>query len=232
MKLCLILSISLLSSGLFGQNKFLSLGTRENGICFGNSSVYNGIRLNLKDLNTIKVNGISLAAHSVSNRVNGISAGILVAADSFSNGFKIGGLVARVKIHNGLILSSLGITSTKLNGVGVTGLILFGDTLNGLFIGPFGVMPPNTRYTVKIINGFAIGGGVIASTMNGVAVAYFLNKFDTQNGLSIAGINLAKELHGFQFGLINCALNNRRLFRWTPLFNFNLRKKVRQSEPQ
>ena len=65
--------------------------------------------------------------------------------------------------------------------------------------------------------------------MNGAAVSAIYNQFDTLRGISISTVNLAHQLHGFEFGLINHAGNNRKPFRWTPFFNFNLRKKTRIS---
>lgn len=226
MKIFLLVSFIFVSTCLLGQNNHLSLGIKGNGICFGNSANYNGIRFNAQDRNTNNINGLHLSCYSNSNHLNGICVALLVAEDSISNGIKIGGWTARAKRHNGLAVGGLGLTGTKLNGVGLTGLIVFADTLNGLFIAPFGVIPRISPDTIRVINGFAAGGGIIACKINGVAVAYLLNKFDKQNGVSVAGINLTKELHGFQFGLINCALNNKKFFRWIPIMNFNLRRKA------
>jgi hypothetical protein len=227
MKLVLIFTLALYSSCLFGQNNYFRLGTEKSGICFGNSQKYNGMRFNLEDRNVSVINGLNLSGLSGSNRLNGISVGLLISGDSVSNGIEIGGLVARTKYHNGLAFGTFGLSCAKLNGVGISGLNVSGDTLNGLFIGLFGVLSLNSRDTVSVINGFAAGGGVIAGRMNGMAFSYILNMFNDQNGVSVGGINVTKELHGFQFGLINCALNNRKFFRWTPLFNFNLRKKTK-----
>ncbi len=125
---------------LFGQSKHLDLGIRENGVCFGNSVKYNGVRLNLVDSNTQIINGLNLSGYSESNHLNGISVGILISGDSVSN---------------------------------------------GLFIGPLGVMSLNRRDTLMVINGVAAGGGVTAGSMNGGSVAYLLNKFERQKGVSI-----------------------------------------------
>ena len=223
MRSILIIILALFSSSLFGQNKYLSLGTVENGICFSQAINYNGIRINLSDRNNFGKNDLSFSGFSARNHMNGISFAFLISGDSVSNGLKIGGVVARANKHNGLAIGGLGLTCNKLNGVGISGWNVSGDTLNGLFIGAFGVA--SFHGTIRVINGFAIGLGVVAGTMDGVSVALFSNIFDKQEGVAVSAINLAKELHGFQFGLINCALNNRKFFRWTPLFNFNLRKK-------
>jgi hypothetical protein len=66
--------------------------------------------------------------------------------------------------------------------------------------------------------------------MNGIATSAMFNKFDTLHGTSISIVNLANQLHGFEFGLLNHAGNNRKPFRWTPFFNFNLRRKTQKQK--
>jgi hypothetical protein len=76
-----------------------------------------------------------------------------------------------------------------------------------------------------VINGVAIGMlDVAARKMNGFSVSLIVSRFDKVNGVSISGINKSEELHGFQFGLINYAGNNKPIFKWIPLVNFNLKK--------
>lgn len=211
MRIALTISLILLTTILHGQNNYFNLGLKGNGICAGNSSNYNGIRLNLWDKNVNSINGLT---------ISGLSQCIQ------SNGIQIGGLAAYAKKHNGLVISGLFIGGDKYNGVGITGLSPFADTLNGLFVGLWGVTPWSRYDTIHVVNGIAIGGlGVYASKLNGLAIAILRNTFDKLNGVSIACFNTTEEFHGFQFGLLNYAGNNRKLFRWTPFFNFNLRKK-------
>jgi len=225
MKLTLTISLLFLTTILFGQNRHLSLGLNGNGICFGNSSKYNGLRLNLWDKNVNSINGLNISGLSKSRKSNGLSIGIVASLDTISNGLKIGGLATYAKRHNGIALSGLFLAGEKYNGIGLSGLSPFADTLNGLFVGLWGVTPWSRYDTIKVINGIAIGGLVVSSSkINGIAIAFLRNSFDKQNGVSISCFNGAEELHGFQFGLLNYAGNNRRLFRWTPFINFNLRK--------
>jgi hypothetical protein len=215
----------LLSAILLAQNKHISLGLRNNGICFGNSADYNGMRLNLWDKKVNKINGLNVSGLSNCKKINGLSIGIVASLDTISNGLKIGGLATYAKRHNGIALSGLFIAGEKYNGIGLAGLSPFADTLNGFFVGLWGVTPWSRYDTIKVINGLAIGGlGVSSSKINGLSIAFLLNTFDKQNGVSISCFNRAEVLHGFQFGLINYAGNNRRLFRWIPFINFNLRK--------
>ncbi len=228
MRITLTISLLFLSTILFGQNRHLNVGLKKNGVCFGNSSNYNGIRLNLWDKNVNSINGINISGLSNSRKSNGLSIGIVASCDTISNGIKIGGLATCSKRHNGLAISGLFVKGEKYNGIGIAGLSPFADTLNGLFVGLWGVTSWSRYDTIKNINGIAIGGlGVHSSKLNGFAIAFLVNGFDKQNGVSISCYNAAEELHGFQFGLLNYAGNNRRIFRWTPFINFNLRKNAR-----
>jgi hypothetical protein len=225
MKMIPIVLLVLVSTYLFGQNKHLGLGIKRYGLSIGNSANYNGIRINFEDKNVNEINGLNIAGISDIGKLNGMNIGILFSLDSLSNGIEIGGLSLKFIKHNGFALGTLCLTGEKINGIGITGLALFADTLNGVFVGPIGIMPRHDPDSIRIINGLSIGGGVIASKMNGVSFGYFGNIFEKLNGVAIGGINLASELHGFQIGLINHAHNNRRFFRWTPIVNFNLRQK-------
>lgn len=224
MKSFLFIIFVLISSFLCGQNGHLSFGIKENGICIGNSINYNGLRLNLWDKNANRINGLNISGYTEHNKSNGISIGILVSGDSVSNGIEIGGFAIKSKKHNGLALAVFGLNGTKLNGVGIGGLHAYADTLNGLFAGAFSVSAKSSEDSLGIINGVAVGGGVLTSKINGVSIGILANISDIQTGISIGAVNLTKELHGVQFGLINFAFNNRR-FRWTPFLNFNFRKR-------
>lgn len=81
----LILFIVFNSSLSLGQNKFLDLGVKNNGISIGNSAIYNGLRLNLWDKNVSKINGVNLAGMSRDSILNGIAIGILSHQSAISN---------------------------------------------------------------------------------------------------------------------------------------------------
>lgn len=176
------------------------------------------------DKNTKIVNGINISGYSACKIINGISIGVIASDDSLSNGLKLGGFVARGIKQNGMELGVLGLAQKKVNGAGFTLLIAKADTLNGLFLGFMGVMPRNTNDTINIINGIAMGGGVVSNVMNGVSVSYIMNKSKIQKGLAIGGINITDKLRGFQFGLINYAGNNPKFLKWLPIMNLHLQK--------
>lgn len=219
--------------------KYLSLGPKHSGICFGTPKTYNGIRLNLWDRMDAQINGLSISGFSGNKKTNGVTLGIvstkdkvlngielgaLVAKSSNSNGIKIGGIIADGKKQNGLVLSCMYIAGKKINGIGTAGLQISAENLNGIFIGFAGICSM-TKQPIKVINGIAIGGyGVSSTIINGFS--FSMNNLSSyQAGVSIGLLNFSDELHGFQFGLINYAGNNRRLFRVTPILNFHLKKK-------
>ena len=193
----------------YGQNRFFSIGKKDAGICFGNSAQYNGLRLNLFDKNVKIVNGVNLALISGSKKLNGVSISAIGDASEVSNGVSIGGIALR---------------GNKRNGIGIS-IDINCDTLNGFFIGGIGVAGRTIREPMKIIKGFASGLiAVGAEKVYGLMLCGGLSYSKEQYGISIAGYNKTENLHGFQFGLLNYAGNNRKLFRRMPLMNFNLRK--------
>jgi len=225
LKILRLIFLFILSTKLIGQNRHFKLGYKDNGISFGNSKNFNGLRLNVRDKNVNHLNGISISGLLEAKSTNGLAIGLVAASDSTSNGIKIGVLASSSYKQNGIAISGILLNATHFNGIGVS-MITMGDTLNGVFIGLYAVAHLNVDDSIKVINGIALGGlGVRAFKMNGVSIAVFQNSFKIQNGVSIGIYNKTNELHGFQFGLINYAGNNRRIFRWTPFFNFNLKRR-------
>jgi len=209
----------------YGQNKHLTIGFNDIGICFGNSKTNSGLRFNLRDKNVNQINGINLTGVSKSKITNGLSFGLIANYDSICNGILLNGLIGESDQANGIVISGLGYVSTKFNGLGIGGLAIAGDTLNGLFISPIGITYWNTE-RIEIIRGVAIGLilGSKTKKMNGLSISIFNNDCDILNGVAISAYNRSKELHGIQFGLWNVAENNK-FFKKMPILNFNLKKK-------
>ena len=215
-----------ISTTAFAQNKHFNIGCKNSNISFGNSPNNNGIRFNALDRNVNNINGINISVTAVSKNINGLSVGVLAAADSISNGIKTGGLVTYSQSHNGIAIAGAIIAGKKYNGIGLSGLWIFADTINGLFISPWGAATSIGNDNIGRISGIAIAGtGNYSAKLNGLSVAIFYNEFIHQKGVSISCYNRTEELHGFQFGLINYAGNNRKLFRWLPFINVHLKKK-------
>ena len=210
----------------YGQNKHLTIGFKNIGICFGNSEKNSGLRFNFRDRNVNQINGINITGVSESKMANGLTVGLIANYDSIINGIVLNGLVGESYITNGIAVSGLGYVSYKFNGIGIGGLAIAGETLNGLFFSPIGVTYWNSE-KIELINGVTVGiiYGAVAKKLNGVSIGMFENFTDTTNGVMIAALNKTEKLYGFQFGILNYAGNNRKLFRWMPIMNFNLRRK-------
>lgn len=216
----------------YGQNdttntKYLSIGTKSYGICFGNSIRYNGIRLNLWDKGygnekcLGKINGSNFSFIISNYLTNGIEIGIIGVCSEKVNGIQIGGLAAISKNVNGLAFAGLLVNVNKINGAAIGGFGITADTLNGAFFG-FGVAADDPRFPKKIINGLATGVVAVgAEKVKGVTICAMWCYSKEHNGLSIAFYNKTANLHGLQIGLLNYAGNNPKLLRWLPLINFH-----------
>ena len=90
MKKILLLFLFLFSITAQAQKqRYFSLGTKHEGICFGNSENYNGIRLNLDDDEFVNhVNGLNLSLLSSTYYLNGLQFGITSSTKKTMNGFQ------------------------------------------------------------------------------------------------------------------------------------------------
>jgi hypothetical protein len=59
--------------------------------------------------------------------------------------------------------------------------------------------------------------------LHGVAISAFNHIKGEQYGITIGIFNYARELKGFQIGLLNYAANNQKWLRLLPLLNVHLR---------
>ncbi|WP_143011618.1 LA_2272 family surface repeat-containing protein [Chitinophaga filiformis] len=202
--------------------KYLSLGSRKAGLCFGNSPVFTGFRFNGLNKNVSRLNGFDLALVNEERKgtSNGISLAIGANTQERNNGLAIGGLLNAVNRENGIMLGLLYNVGNRLNGVGA-GILFACDTVNGFAIGAGEV---GRMDSLGAINGVALAvGGTITGTMNGLAVS-LENFSDRHRGLAIGAYNNTKRLKGIQIGFYNVALNNPRGFRRLPLINMHFGK--------
>jgi len=217
----IFISISVLTNG---QNRHLNLGFGEYGLCLGNSRNFNGLRLNFIDKNVDLLNGLNISLISKYNKTNGVK----IAFHSISN--KTNGLNLTIwgiddKISNGLAIAT-GIGGDKLNGFGIGLLGVSADTINGFyFTGLIGTSNWSTD-PIDIVNGVTIGiiCGIQAEELNGIAIG-INNSTDIQKGITIGLLNSTRNLYGIQLGLWNVVENNR-IFKRTPIINFNFRRKA------
>jgi len=203
--------------------KYLSLGSRKAGLCFGNSPVFTGFRFNGLNRNVKRLNGFDLAVVNEEGKgaSNGISLALGANTQEQNNGLAIGGLLNAVDHENGIMLGLLYNVGNRLNGIG-TGIFFACDTVNGFAIGV--EVGRRGLDTLGQINGLAVAvSGTITGTMNGLAVS-LENFSDKHRGLAIGAYNNTKRLKGIQIGFYNVALNNPKGFRRLPLINMHFGK--------
>lgn len=204
-------------------SKYLSIGSKKTGICFGNSPIYTGVRLNLIDRQVQQVNIINFSLLKVqANQSNGLAIGLFVNRDIINRGLSFAVIGNIGKKRNGIAIGGLFTNVSKINGIGIAGLGMIGDTLNGFFIGGIGVGKWQSVIPTDQINGIAIGIlGTAADKVNGLTIGA-INGSSQHNGLSIGIFNRTEKLRGVQLGLINYAGNNPKGLRWLPLINMHL----------
>ena len=206
--------------------KYLSLGSKKAGICFGNAPVYTGFRFNLINKNVSRLNifDFSLFNGGMDNeKSNGISIAIAANAHYQNNGLSIGGFVNAVGTENGIMMGLFYNGARKINGIGV-GCLFASDTLNGLIIAP---MMSGKWFTDSLdnrVNGVTLAiVATKADVINGVAISA-QNTSNEHKGLAVGVFNSTKRLKGIQIGLYNIALNNPKGLRRLPLINVHLGK--------
>jgi hypothetical protein len=194
------------------STKYLSIGSRTSGICFGNANKYNGIRLNVWD------KGLSLGDKET-EVTNGANISFLVRSKT-ANGIQIGGLASHTEKINGISIASISHAAIKINGIAAS-FVINSDTLNGVFVGVV-VAGSEPALNNKVINGIAVGIiGAGAEKVKGATLGLFWCYSKEHFGLSMATYNSTDNLHGLQIGLLNYAGNNPKLLRWMPLINFH-----------
>jgi len=202
--------------------KYFSLGSKHEGICFGNSEYYNGIRFSLFDFDKTKyVNGLNFSFGAVTEKMNGCQLGFAMSTTEVKlNGISIGMFLAGTKNANGILVAGGYCFANKVNGIAAS--LFFGcDTINGFSFSMLNL--DNDSNSARVVNGCAIS----VSKQNvhkfcGILVSLTQTESKKHYGLSIAGFNKTEELHGLQIGLWNVALNNPKIFRRLPFINFHL----------
>jgi hypothetical protein len=217
-----ILSILLvnISIVLFGQNRHLTIGVNNSGICFGNSIANNGLRINLVDKNVETVNGIDFSVISKEKHTNGIKL-TLYSESKTTNGLGVSIWALGDEFINGIGVG-VGVGAIKINGIGIGLIGCVPDTINGVLFG--GLIGANTWSAEPItqINGISISFATnFCKELNGVAIG-MNNGNDIQKGVTIGMLNKTEELYGIQIGLWNVAKNKKR-FKRMPFINMNFK---------
>jgi hypothetical protein len=134
--------------------------------------------------------------------------GLGVGAAGTLSGVAIGGIgVGAGEEIRGIAIGGVGVGAPRVTGIAI-GLMAGGRDINALVIAP------------AHFKAVESSEGLSDATMRGVAVSAYNRVVGRQDGLTIGIVNIADELHGVQFGLINIAKNKAR-FRVMPIVNWN-----------
>jgi hypothetical protein len=187
----------------------LNIPSRHYGISIGNSTRFNGLRLNFRDKNIEVINGINITVwtprdmETTKGRVNGLAIGVPIAASSAQfNGISLAiagagaagttrgihlagvGVGAGVDVY-GLNVAGIGVgAGGRIGGVTVAGIgIGGGGSLGGVHFAGIGI---GSGQNVKGINlagvGVGAGGDIAGLNIAGVGIGA---------GLSVKGLNVA-----------------------------------------
>ena len=215
--------------GSNSEFKALNIPFKKYGLSFGNSSEFNGIRINLADKDIKRINGLNVTfwarklkywsdnAQMQKSIVNGISTGIIPTCGTM-NGINTGVLrIVAMKEMNGLSVSGFNLYSQgNINGVSFSGLITQCDIFSGVLIS--GIAGAGTGG----INGLAIAGLTVSSDrsdingiaatlgvlycgkdFNGVGVSGIFLRSETFRGVSFAGYSSSYKMFGLSIALYN-----------------------------
>ena len=178
---------------------------RIRGIALG------GIGLATQRLRGIGIGGIGIACEEL----NGFAAGSIGAAVENANGIVVGGIGVASEEINGFGFGLIGVATEKLRGGAFGGIGIAAESVRGICLGGVGVVTEEST-------GASVAVGEIRSNdLVGFGMAGYCRIKGSQRGLTIALLNHADELHGFQLGAINIARNNSGIFKVLPLINYH-----------
>lgn len=170
----------------------LNLPTRKYGLSIGNSREFNGLRINFRDREVDRINGINLTLWRGSQNkyaeVNGVSIGLFAPEAGYLRGVSIGGLaVAADKEILGLAVSLAATGSNgRIQGITLSGIAagagesVQGITIAGIAAGSGG----NLRGITLAGIGAGSSGNISGITIAGIGTGSNGNIY----GLTVAGI--------------------------------------------
>lgn len=178
--------------------------------------------------------GLGLVAEAGMTGLN--FGGVAVVAGDRMTGLNLAGVAVVAKQQIGISLAGVAVVAEEqVRGAAVAGVaVVAGDgPIQGLTV---------TLGTVKssrMISGFAFAGYRVeapqvqgwvvplatlqAGRLEGVSLSAYNRVSGIQRGLAIGLVNYARELHGFQVGVVNVAGNNRGIARVLPILNLHVK---------
>ena len=206
-KFYLLSGIALFFCSLLYAQSF-DLAINNNGLSFGNSKRFSGLRFNISDRNVEEINGINVTLCRASNNsgavVNGISLGLMSPEAGYLNGIQIGGLGVFTEHElKGVSFGLLGSGSGgNISGIAIGGLgVGAGENITGLTIGLLGTGAGAN------IKGIAIGGLGAGAGGDLTGVSFGLlgaGAGGNITGITIGGLGAGAgcDMKGFSMGLL------------------------------
>jgi hypothetical protein len=167
------------------------------------------------DLNGITIGGVGAGAGGqlTGLAIGGIGAGVGGNADGVLLGGIGVGAGGRVR---GLMVGGIGAgAGGGIEGVAIAGIGAGAPYVRGVLIAPV-AGGANVRWVALAPAYFRI---LSHGTMHGVSLSTVNDIRGAQHGLAIGVVNIARELHGVQLGLLNWAGNKRGAGRLLPIVN-------------
>ncbi len=169
------------------------------------------------DMRGLNVAGLGTVAEGDMEGIN--IGGLAAVAQGGMRGLSVGGLaVVAEEGVSGLTVAGLAIVGLEsVRGIAVTlGAVESASSVRGLAVAGYRIKSPDVR-------GFVIPVAWLrAEALRGVSISAYNRVLASQRGLTIGLVNYARELHGFQLGVLNIAGNNRGVARVLPVMNAHL----------
>jgi len=216
-----------------GSRTYVSLPAKKWGVALGNAKNYTGLRLNFKDWETVKLNGINVQLWSKPHsffydldsvryqnaRNNGLQIGIIQSSTVETNGISWGTFLNSDRRARGLSMAlgfntggrerygvsygTFTLRASRIAGVGLSGCYISGDTLSGLLVSGVSITGTAIKH-IQQVNGVAIAVAQSeAYEVNGVMIGGLWAAAVKLEGVMIGGYNKTASTFGVQIGLFN-----------------------------
>ncbi len=216
--LSLLLTFTKLSVAQEAIYHSLNMPTRKYGLSIGNSREFNGLRINFRDREVGRINGINLtlwrASQNKHAKVNGVAIGLIAPEAGYLRGVSIGGLaVAADKEISGLAVAFAAAGSGgRIRGITLAGIAAgAGESVQGITIAGIGAGSNGNIYGITIAGiGAGSGKNVTGVTIGGIGAG----ASGDITGITIGGIGAGcgGKLTGVTIGGIAAAASDIKGF--------------------
>jgi len=189
-KIILLLTVLCLSLALAGTSLAgsLDIPVKGAGLSIGNSQTFAGLRLNFKDADLKRIDGVTVSIwkpeESPFGHINGISLGIGGTRAEQGAGLTTNFISCEFERFDGIALCGIGGGVGDMSGIGLGGLGLGGDDLTGIFAAGLGLGGDDMTGI------FAAGLGVGGDDMTGIGAAGLGFGGNDMTGVFAAGLGM------------------------------------------